>query len=1206
MPPANIENIWRNKVLYLKKVEMYGFKSFADKIELRFDQPVTGIVGPNGCGKSNISDAIRWVLGEQSTKNLRGKLMQDLIFNGTDQRKSMSYCEVSLFMDNTTRIFPIQLDEIIISRKLYRNNESEYLLNRNVCRLRDILELLRGVGLGKEGYSIVGQGRMDAILNARPEDRRLIFEEAMGISSFRVKKVETERRLEKTRLNIQQIMILVEELKHRLPELKRQSTNAHKYLDIYEELRLNEINAYIYGYDNASLDKENGKKKLAGLRDELNLKEQQCAEVNEQYDDVFNRRNGIDAEISALRDKQVKLAVDVEKNVGTKNLIQERINNCLQDIQNTQEQIKNNEQTIDELNKTCDDLTELLQHRNEELDAMQKEYDQVNGKSVSVSQRVDQIKNELDSVRKLLDEVLYNTTVCSNKLASFQTEKETLQQRLQQIAQTETEVSEKLKNTAGEEGDLLGRYDSLRNQREELEKASNELKQKIKELEFAKFDSDKDLQRKQQAYSSEKGGIDMLKDFANNYRGYQASVQNLMQDARSDKQLASHISGVVANLLRVEPRLQLAIETALGGRLQSIVTENEEDVKYLINYLKSNDYGKATFLPVSSMKPHGIERAEVLSEKGVLGVACDLVKFDKHYSNVFESLLGGIVVVDTFDNAVLISKKYRYAHRMVTLTGERIANDGSMEGGSSKKQSGGNLLSYESQIEQRSDTLQKLLDELTVAEQNNRALDAKLNETRATQARLVDTLTKLSVEIATAKEKIETSNTLSNSDKQTILGLDTEKAKITNRLAEIDTLTEKNNKRLAELTQAEATLRSKIEHLTNTSEAESTAKDSIFASLSDKRYRLAVLASNIEAADKDLKSDRQQIVSLQEANNFKTLHIEQVNQAIEELYEILHEDTAYTALQKEMNELLEQIKSSDSLKTQLDAQFTRLSDDRLRLSGELESLRATIEHEEYVLSKIDDDLAELQQRVQEEYGITYSAAMQYKVDNYDKETTKQRISELKQAMQHLGSVNVGAIQELEETQTRYDDLIKQIDDLKGAEDDLKTALKGLTVDIESRFEDGMEKINENFKVIFRELFNGGNARLYIDKDPTKDSLDYGVEIEAQPPGKKLQNISLLSGGERTMTTAAILFSILKFSPMPFCVLDEIEAALDDANAERIAKYLRKFSASTQFVVITHKKPTMENADVLYGVTMEEKGVSKIVSVKLTEAIKQAM
>ncbi len=1193
-------------MLYLKKVEMYGFKSFADKVELKFDQPITGIVGPNGCGKSNISDAIRWVLGEQSTKNLRGKQMQDLIFNGTDSRKSMSYCEVSLYFDNTTRLFNIPMDEIIISRKLYRNNESEYLLNRNVVRLRDILQLLRNVGLGKDGYSIVGQGRMDAVLNARAEDRRAIFEEALGISSFRVQKVDTERKLERTRTNMQQIAILMEEIKHHIPELKRQSTIAKKYIEMYNELRLLEINAYIYGYDNASREKEEGQAELEELKEKYNLKEAIFAELNDKHDAAFHRRNNIDVEIAELRDRQVKLAVEVQKNAGEKDLIQERINNCERDIQSNEEAIAADLQEIERLEQANKDLEALLAHRNEERVVLENEIGATNEQLADVNKRVEEVNERAATLRQKLDEAIHSVAEMKNKSVALQTEKNTLQERLEQIARNEEELTQKLKETAGEEGGLLERYDSLRKEKDKTELSLRQVTQQIKDLEFQQFNLNKELANRQQAYSGEKGGIDMLNDFAANYRGYQPTIQYLMQDAKRDGELASHICGSVADLIKVEPRLQTAIEAALGGRLQNIVTENEDDVKYLINYLKIKDYGKATFLPVSSMKPHGIDRAEVLNEKGVLGVASDLIKYDKHYSNVVESLLGGVVVVDTFDTAVAISRKYRYAHRMVTLTGERISNDGSFEGGSNRKQNGYSILSYETELAERKEKLAVLLKELQRTEAEKAKLDARLNELRDNAAKLNETLNTLKVDIATAKEKIETSNTLSNSDKKTVLRLSEEKEKITARLNQIDIDIKKTELRLGELESAEKQLREKNDHIREIMQLEISAKDTVSGSLSDKRYRLAVLTSNIESTQKDIKINNGSIVSLREGIASRQTYIAQVRLAIDGLYATMNESVTDEKLQEEMASLLEQIKQTDTLKAQLDEEFRKLSDERMKLGNEVKELEARIDKQVYVINKIDDDLLALQQRVEEEYGISYSAAMQYKDENFDRAAGKERIAQLKQDLQKIGPVNVGSIQALEVEQGRYDDLNTQMDDLKKAEADLKNALTELEGDIKSRFADGMEQINENFKHIFRELFNGGNARLYIDNDPTKASLDQGIEIEAQPPGKKLQNISLLSGGERTMTAAAILFAILKFNPMPFCVLDEIEAALDDANAERIALYLRKFSQSTQFVVITHKKPTMEHSDVLYGVTMEEKGVSKIVSVKLTEAIKQAM
>ena len=681
------------------------------------------------------------------------------------------------------------------------------------------------------------------------------------------------------------------------------------------------------------------------MKEEYNLKEAQYAEINEQYDEMFHRRNSIDSEITELRERQVALAVKVEKNAGEKNLIQERINSCNRDIESNEELIATSKQEIENLKQANEDLAASLVRRNEELGLLENDITQANEQFVAVGQRVDEVNQRAENQRQKLDEVVRASSEVNNKLVALRTEKSSIQERFEQITNSEAELTQKLQESAGEEGDLLGRYEKLRKERDNLENTLRQLKQQIKDLEFKQFNLSKELTRKQQAYSGEKGGIDMLRDFASNYRGYQASIQYLMQDAKRDKELASHIRGVVANLMKVEPKLQLAIETALGARLQNIVTETEEDVKYLINYLKINDYGKATFLPVSSMKPHGIDRADVLKEKGVLGIASELVSFDKHYSNVFESLLGGIVVVDTFDNAVAISRKYRYAHRMVTLTGERISNDGSMEGGSAKKQSTANLLSYESQIAERALKLEELLKDLQQTEEEKRKLDALLEETRTTCNGVSDTLNALRIEIATAKEKIETSNTLSNSDKKNVLRLSSEKEKLLQRLMQIDEAIKKCEDKQKELAISEKQLREKVEHIRETIQLESAAKDTLFQSLSDKRYRLAVLTSNIETAEKQIKSNNAQIESLQDSINSRLSYISQVRTAIDGMYGMLNESVTDSNLQDDMTELLAQIRETEALKLQMDSDFQRLTDERMRLSNELESLKGTIDKE---------------------------------------------------------------------------------------------------------------------------------------------------------------------------------------------------------------------------------------------------------------------
>ncbi len=1192
-------------MLYLKKIEMYGFKSFADKIELKFDQPITGIVGPNGCGKSNVSDAIRWVLGEQSTKTLRGKSMQDLIFNGTDSRKSMGYCEVSLFMDNSTRIFPIEMDEIIISRKLYRSNESEYLLNRNTVRLRDIQDLLRNVGLGKEGYSIVGQGRMDAILNARPEDRRAIFEEALGISRFRVKKVETERKLEKTHINMDNLNVLNKELERQVEPLRKQSVNAKKYLELYDKLRYNEINAYIYDYDNASQRKHDCRVKIQGLQEEFAYKTQCAEEVEKQYEQLFKELSSIDETLSKLHEKHMKLAVMLTERKGKKDVVNEKIISLDKEIKMVATQIQQYNQQIDELKNGVIDSQALVKKCEEEQSSLEVERQQLNEKLQNINSESDRLQEELDKCTEKLQHTLRENADFGRTQASLNTEKETLLRRLAVVESQQTEIAQRLDSLSDEEKQLLQHFDEVTEQRKQIIPQIDKLKTDIKQGELQLLELTRVADKHQQEVSSQQGSMRMLTDFANNYRGYQASVQNLMQDTLRNPQLKSRICGVVANLLTVEEKYQLAIETALGARLQNVVTRNEQDTKYVIEYLKANVYGRVTFLPISSMKARYIEKQQVLNERGVLGVACDLVQFDSQYTSVFRSLLGSILVVDTFDNAVTISKKYGYIHRMVTLTGERIANDGSMEGGS-KKTNNSSLLSYDTQIKQASEKLKQLEEKFAAALNEKKQAQQQLDEQRQKLAALIGQLQQLDIEYATQREKIEKSNVLNSNDKQTYLKLNSEQQEIQGRLEDIEKLSVTAVSGASKLSDSEQKYTEKIEQIRNLLMARNEAKEKLKDVIASKSYRIGVIRTNSESAQNQITRNNREIVAIGDRINERNTYSEQLRAAVSLLYDELSRTEGGDEQEQEVAKTAEAIKNADLTKADLNKRYQEAGEERMRLGTETENIRGAIDKEQYILERIDLDLEEMQQHINDDYGITYSAAMQFKDDNFDASNCKQVISDLRTAINKLGYVNVNSIEELKQVEERYGDITTQLNDLKQAESDLQDILKELTVEIEARFEKGMEEINDNFKVVFRELFNGGNAKLTLDRDETKNSLDYGVEIEAQPPGKKLQNISLLSGGERTMTAAAILFAILKLHPMPFCVLDEIEAALDDANAERIARYLRKFSTSTQFVVITHKKPTMENADVLYGVTMEEKGVSKIVSVKLTEAIRQAM
>ncbi|MBS6583944.1 MAG: chromosome segregation protein SMC [Subdoligranulum sp.] len=1159
----------------LKKIEVYGFKSFADKLEMKFDKPITAIVGPNGCGKSNVSDAIRWVLGEQSARVLRGKSMQDLIFSGTERRKSMSYCEASLIFDNTNRIFPIEMDEVVISRKLYRSGESEYLLNRQSSRLKDISDLLRDAGLGREGYSIVGQGRMDAILNAKPDDRRAIFEEALGISKFRVRKVETERKLEKNKDNMSRLYDIMTELDRQLGPLKKNSENAKKYLQLAEELKYHEINAYIYGYDNASLNKSKIYEKIKGIEEELNLAELKLNESNADYERLLEELSSLDMEKEQLSRRELEISVQLERQNATK-------------AQRLKEEIAETEKELKEKKKAYDALTEQLAS----LNLLYSE----------VSDKINKNQNFMQSGQDKLVGFLGGLADVKSEAASLSAEKLTALARLEEIALAEKKLAEKLADAGDAEKEYSRQYELLCQKRNGLDSDIDEAASCLKDFEAQLFELNKRISKLNEEKTVMQARKNMLYSLTENFEGYINSVKRLLKDAQHDAALSSKIEGVVANLIKVPAHLETAVEAALGGALQNVVTRNEDDAKFLIKYLKDNRYGRITFLPVTSVKRRRLDNDGILKEKGCLGVADTLVDFDKKYSNVVSGLLGSTVVVENIDTAVSLAKKYGYSHRLVTLEGDMIVPSGSISGGSKKAESV-NLLGNERELKE----LESKISRVTAERDEKEALKRELSEKRDTLSDALSELrqqkTETAVELAKLEEKLSKSGSFTLSEREQLNELNGERERLKDRVKEISeqvALLEQEIKKLSDTKEdmADNVTKSQTEYRQLKEKSEALHEE-----ITSVKLKVNSIVANMQQDNKTINIDKLALeeIASDDAEKRKLLETYRLN--ISDIEKQLRESADNSVDIGELEEIRKQLKGLDGRKTEVNGSFAKADEMRKYYTEQVHKLDSDKQQEEFNIALIDTDLEQLQKRIEEAYDVTYSGALRYKDENYDLESSKENITALRNKIARLGPVSVNSIEDCLETQGRYDEIASQMEDLKTAESDLNQILQELTHEMVVRFNEGFEIINRNFGSVFKELFAGGHARLTIEQDENKSSLDYGIEIEAQPPGKKLQNISLLSGGERNLTAAAILFAILKLRPMPFCVLDEIEAPLDDANAERIASYLRKFSLETQFLVITHKKPTMESADVLYGVTMEEKGVSKMVSVELTEAIK---
>ncbi len=1186
----------------LKKIEIYGFKSFADKVEIKFDSDITAIVGPNGCGKSNVSDTVRWVLGEQAASKLRGKTMQDLIFGGTEQRKSMSYCEASLVFDNKNRIFPLEYDEVVISRKLYRSGESEYLLNRAPTRLRDISELLRNAGLGLEGYSIVGQGRMDAILNSKPDDRRAIFEEALGISNFRAKKKETERKLARNKENMTRLFDITTELERQLGPLKKQAEDAKKYLALSEQIKYHEVNSYIYHYDNAAKFKAQINERLKGLEEELNLVSSKFVKAYEKYEEMLNARERLDIERDQLLNREKELMVVIERQSGETKVSMEKVKNFKAENEKLAAQSEKADKQIAE-------LTQEISRLEKSRDDMKKEYEQLVNELNSVTVEIAAVVDKLALIQSLNAEkqnemldILNDLTESKSQEAGIRGELNARILRVGNIDKEIAELEEKIKACLSEIEVKSQSVQKLEEKRKKLAENCAKAQKMVSDCDLKLLELNRKSSKIKENIAVDKMRLNMLRQLVENFEGFSGGVKVLLKESREHKQIADKIVGVVGNMIKVPQKFEVAVETTLGGSLQNIVTKNEEDAKALIAYLKEIRGGRVTLLPKSSVKPRFLDDERILKENGVLGTALSVAEYDREYENVFSSLLGSTVIADNLETAVSLSKKYGYRHRIVTLEGDMIVPQGSISGGS-RKQGNTNVLSVDREIKETEEKISRSEKEFA----NCAELSEQLTQAKTEVCKKIETetaeLRQSELNVATEKEKLSGLEINLSSFRQSAEKLNEEKAEAKKRIDEINAVIKSNLDNIKKLADQKVSAQDSMSHGHGEYEDLKKQAEELQVSQTNVKVKLSTLAVNIENAEKDINSSKSFIEEYQRDISEYSRQIlsnrEEIAMLEADMLKVAAQDVSYADLEEVRKNLVLNAQDKERVKTEFDVADKEKSEYATRES----EIKQKVVREEYNLESITTNIEQLRDTIWDEYQLTYSNALQYKDPEYDATNSQKEITKLRNQRNHLGPVNVMAVDGYNETYQRYSEIKTQMDDLKKAEDDLNIVIRDLTKEMVTKFNQGFEEINKSFSYTFKELFKGGHARLVIEQDPEKEEIDYGIEIEAQPPGKRLQNISLLSGGEKTLTVAAILFAILKVRPMPFCLLDEIEAALDEANADRIARFLKKFSESTQFIVITHKKPTMEAADVLYGVTMEEKGVSKIVSVKLTEAIK---
>ncbi|RTE08623.1 chromosome segregation protein SMC [Paenibacillus whitsoniae] len=1183
--------------MFLKRIELSGFKSFADRTELEFVRGITAVVGPNGSGKSNISDGIRWVLGEQSAKSLRGGKMEDVIFAGSDARRAVNYGEVSLTLDNASQSLPLDFSEVTVTRRVHRSGESEYLINKQPCRLKDITELFMDTGIGKEAYSIIGQGRIEEILSTKSEDRRGIFEEASGIVKYKSRKREAEKKLNETEQNLLRIHDLVSELEDQLEPLREQAEKATRYKALRETLKSNEISMYVHQIEQIYASWNEAK----ALLDKLTQEQLELSTIVSQHDAQLEKHRlesrRLEEELETLQESLLTLSEEFEKCEGHGEVLKERKKNYAANHQQLNSTIAQQEQ------RKQDKEAELNEHR-EKIIQIGAQLFEFQAKLTAEEQRLQGVSGGINaSPEEQLKGELLETL---NKMAQSRNEIRYAEQQMESISRRLERLDDERQKWAGQREQIVLRRQELTDKLEatvrEIEEARLQyvaITQALKTKQGLLDDALGMVRKWEQKLDSLISRRDTMKEMANDYDGFMQGVKEVLK-AKTRGDLRG-IRGAVAELVKVPQHVEIAIETALGAALQNIVVETEEDGREAIAFLKRRQMGRATFLPMNVIRGRSISEHEIGTLKagrGFVGIAVNLVEFDSKYHNIFSSLLGNVVVAQTLEDANHIAAKAQYRYRVVTLEGDVVNPGGSMTGGSLQKKTA-NLLGRQRQVEEldteikssetqlgglRAQTTQ-LKREITEEMMKVEQLRQQGEQQRITEQQIRAELNPLESESRTVDEQLS----LDSQDRNALIE---EQKDFARKKEEAEAA-------LAELQQEEASLQQAIRDAESSRKASESAKEELQGQLTDLKVKVASITQekhSLQDQQRRLQTD------LSEAEREIDVNRGLMQQLEADMAALELETVAQIELLNDLKLRKQQCSESIDFKRaeradwllKLEQGENETRTQRTQLKQVEENLRQT----EVRVTRLDVELENLLKKLGEEYELSFELAKQRYPVPEDIIGTQNKVRELKREIASLGEVNLGAIDEFARVSERYEFLAAQKDDLIEAKTTLYQVIHEIDQEMSKRFKATFDAIRSHFGVVFAKLFGGGRADLILSEPD--NLLDTGIEIVAQPPGKKLQNLQLLSGGERALTAIALLFSIIRVKPVPFCVLDEVEAALDEANVSRFAEYLREFSEMTQFIVVTHRKGTMEEADVLYGVTMQEGGVSKLVSVRLED------
>ncbi len=1180
--------------MYLKSIEVNGFKSFANKIVFKFNHGITCIVGPNGSGKSNVADAVRWVLGEQSAKSLRGSKMEDVIFSGTQLRKPQGSAYVAITLDNSDHSLPIDYNEVTVARRVYRSGESEYLINGTVSRLRDVHSLFFDTGIGKEGYSIIGQGQIEKILNGKPEERRELFDEAAGIVKFKKNKAAAEKSLEAERENLSRVNDILGELEKQVGPLKAQSETARKYLLFKDELKRLDVNAYLIENEQLrqNLEEDINNKKI--IDDDIQTNKQAYEQTKEEYENIEQTIERLNQTIEASKNEIHEYKLAKERYEGEINVINQQIITQKMNHQNIHDQIDRIQHQIDAGDRELADYNDRKTHFDEEVSDVEAKLNAARKESDSISSYIEECLAEIEECKSDIIEFIHESGSLQAKVGRYDAmleninfRKTQLNQRYLQFKSDDSqdkkeldELTDKLNKLEAEVKLIIGELDE-----KEAALADNQNRNKInREL----------IHNTNEQLSGTRSKMEALRNITERYDGYGNSIRKVMEQKDSNP----GIIGVVADIIDVNKEYEIAVETALGGSIQNIVTTDDTTAKKMINYLKSNRFGRATFLPLNTITDRGQIKNDVLKENGVVGLASELVNADRKYDALVRNLLGRIVVVDNIDNALVVARKYNQSLRLVTIEGELINPGGSMTGGAFRNSS--NLLGRKREL----DELKEKIKELSATADKAAKLDEELKADRD-QLRLI-----IDEKNSALQEAYIKRNTLNMSISQV-------------------------NSKITESANAFASIEKEVNELNNQINEINNNKNNLAANNKKHEERKNQCEIRIDELEKIVEDERIKLNSSNEAvstllidyntikqkedfvlENIKRIKldeeqlIQEKNQYVEKIKESVDEINRY---EKQIKDIEDNIANGKKQLIDIEDKLSLFTDKREELNknhkeffvkrDELSNKIAGLEKASYKLNtaieKNTEKSDELNNYMWEEYELTYSSALELKDDALiELSSLKKEITAVKAKIKSLGDVNVNAIEDYKAVSERYEFLKAQHDDIVQAETNLLGVISELEKSMQQQFAEKFKEIQFMFDKVFKELFGGGRGALeLVDGD---NILETGIRIIAQPPGKKLQNMMQLSGGEKSLTAISLLFAIQSLKPSPFCLLDEIEAALDDSNVRRFAKYLDRLTKDTQFIVISHRKGTMEAADILYGITMQEKGVSTLVSVNLIE------